>query len=47
MKGERKSFYLGQRVLGMTPRQVIETIGTADIESAKLIISRLKPTKHT
>ena len=35
--GIRKSFYLGQdvkfcnRVLGMTPRQVIEVIGTNDI----------------
>lgn len=60
VKGERKSFYLGQdvkfcnRMLGMTPRQVIEAIGTADIESpkgnkalAKFIVRTLKPTKHT
>lgn len=58
IKGERKSFYLGQdvkfcnRVLQMTPRQVVEAIGTADIQSvkgnkalAKFIISKLKPTK--
>jgi hypothetical protein len=60
IKGERKSFYLGQdvkfcqRVLGMSPRQVVDAIGTADIQSvkgnkalAKFIISKLKPTKDT
>ena len=60
MKGERKSFYLGQdvkfctRVLQMTPSQVVEEIGTSDIQSAKgnkalakFIISKLKPTKTT
>ncbi len=60
IKGERKSFYLGQdvkfceRVLGMSPRQVVETIGTAEITSevgnrklAKFIIKTLKPTKDT
>jgi hypothetical protein len=38
----------------MTPRQVVEAIGTAEIQSvkgnkalAKFIINRLKPTKDT
>jgi hypothetical protein len=41
MKGERKSFYLGQdvkfctRVLQMTPSKLVEAIGTADIQSEK------------
>ena len=41
IKGERKSFYLGQdvkfcnRVLGMTPRQLVEAIGTAEITTEK------------
>lgn len=60
IKGERKSFYLGQdvkfcsRVLGMTPRQVVESIGTAEITTeagnkklAQFIVKKLKPTKHT
>jgi hypothetical protein len=55
LKGERKSFYLGQdvkfceRVLGMSPSQVVEAIGTAEITTeagnkklAKFIISTLK-----
>jgi hypothetical protein len=55
IKGERKSFYLGQdvkfcnRILQMTPSQVIEAIGTSDIQSAegnralvKFIISTLR-----
>jgi hypothetical protein len=60
MKSGRKSFYLGQdvkfcnRVLQMTPRQVVDAIGTADIQSvkgnkalAKFIISKLKPNKDS
>ena len=60
IKGERKSFYLGQdvkfcnRVLGMTPRQLVEAIGTAEITTekgnkklAQFIVKTLKPTKHT
>jgi hypothetical protein len=55
IKGGRKSFYLGQdvkfcqRVLGMTPSQVVDAIGTADIQSekgnkalSKFIVSTLK-----
>lgn len=55
MKGERKSFYLGQdvkfcnRILQMTPRQVVEAIGTAEITTekgnkalSKFIVSTLK-----
>jgi len=60
IKGERKSFYLGQdvkfcqRVLGMSPRQLVEAIGTAEITTesgnkklAQFIVKTLKPTKHT
>ena len=60
IKGERKSFYLGQdvkfcnRVLGMTPRQLVEAIGTAEITTesgnkklAQFIVKTLKPTKNT
>lgn len=55
MKGERKSFYLGQdvkfcnRILQMTPSQVVESIGTAEITTeagnkklANFIIRTLK-----
>jgi len=57
LNGERKSFYLGQdvkfcnRVLGMTPRDVVQAIGTAEIDkpmgNKKLAMFIVKTLKET